>query len=173
MPNPCPIGLQSHCPILLSSLLLGLCQTHARWDPRLSGHAGSTHHWDCRPSLCRPPVPGHTTGWDICYLPMLDPSPQPVPHLTGIPAPLNPPPFSPCWAPATSGMTRPRPLDSRPSGHAGIKLHVEWLEPHPAGTGTSLVWDSHIHQPARNSAPWVEPAPALKVSTIIVPPGSS
>jgi hypothetical protein len=49
---------------------------------------------------------------------------------------------------------------------------VEQLEPHPAGTGTTLVWDSCTHQPARNLAPCAELAPALQASQITAPPGS-
>jgi hypothetical protein len=49
---------------------------------------------------------------------------------------------------------------------------VEQLEPHHAGTGTILVWDSHTHQPARNPTPCAKPAPALQSSQINTQPGS-
>jgi hypothetical protein len=81
-----------------------------------------------------------------------------------MPSPL---PFRPCWAPAMCGRTRLHPL-----GPARLQLHVEWLEPCPAGMGTSLVWDSCIHQTARNLAPWVQPTPPLQASQITTPPGS-
>jgi hypothetical protein len=57
LPNPCPIGPQSHCSILLGSPPLGLHratalhQTHAQRDPCLWGCARSTHYRDNRPSV--------------------------------------------------------------------------------------------------------------------------
>jgi hypothetical protein len=66
-------------------------------------------------------------------------------------------------------LTRPPP---HPSGPACLQLHMERLKSHLTGTGTSLVQDSCIHQPARNPAPWVEPALILQASQITTPPGS-
>jgi hypothetical protein len=54
----------------------------------------------------------------------------------------------------------PTPWTLHPPGPAGLQLCVEWLEPHPTGSGNTLAWDSYIHQPTRNPAPWAEPAPA-------------
>jgi hypothetical protein len=43
--------------------------------------------------------------WDHHQPSVRDPSPEPVPELTGIPASLSPPPICPCQAPAPCGMT--------------------------------------------------------------------
>jgi hypothetical protein len=133
--NSCPVGLQSLCSIVLGSLLLGLSQATA--------------------------LPQTHTRWDTC------PSAAPLDLTTGIPA------TRPCQTPAQSqfhsslgnlpllpahcpsGPAEPQlhvgQLDPRPSdypctsGPAGLQLPVEGLEPCPAGTGTSLVWDSSIY----------------------------
>jgi hypothetical protein len=86
------------------------------------------------------------------------------PHHAGTPPQKNsPPPFRPYWVPAVHGTTGPLPLGLLPSRPAGLQLWEERLEPRPAGTGTSLAQDSHIHQPARNPTLQAEPAPALQV----------
>jgi hypothetical protein len=129
------------------------CRTHEEGFPSLR-LCRTRNHWD----------PGQSAA--------LDPSPEPVPQLAGIPTP---------WAHHLSGPPEPQlhvgwpdpcPSDSRPSVPAGLQLWVELLEPSPAGTGTSLAWDNHIHQLTRNPAPQAELAPALQAFQITASPDS-
>jgi hypothetical protein len=129
LPNPHPVGLQSFCSILLGSLPLGLCQatalhqTHTRWATRPSVVPASS----CQ-THTMPEYPSHDHG-DPPHHSMLDPIPELVPQLMGMPAPSpeltalqallspsnawddqTPPlglslPIRPCWAPAPCGMT--------------------------------------------------------------------
>jgi hypothetical protein len=177
LPNPCPVGLQSHCSILPGSLPLGmcqataLCQTHTWWDTRPSTALSSTPQTHITPEYL--PL-GHAAGPTTTGIPSSqsakDPSLEPVPQLTRLPAP---PPESTAFQTLLSpSHTWDDQNPLLPSGPAWLQLHVEWLEPCQAGTGTILVWDSHTRQPARNPAPCAELFPALKASQITAPPGS-
>jgi hypothetical protein len=103
LPNPHPIGLQSCCFILPGSLFLGLHQataprqTHTQWDPPLSGQTPPRYPPLSHASL-QPPDSHHTgipTTWlcrwihehrDPHHQAVPDPSLEPVPQLTRIPA---------------------------------------------------------------------------------------
>jgi hypothetical protein len=185
LPNSRPVDLQGCCSVLLGSLPLRLCQatapdwSHSWQDPCLLGLTGSTHHLDSRPWAGLPsshqthttrgyPSLSYAGGSMTTGIPMTcrrqtparsqshsyqgNPHPEP----TALQALLS--------SSNHMGWLDPCPLDSRPSSPAGLQLHVEQLEPHHSGTGTSLALDIRIHQPARNSAPQVEMAPTLQAS---------
>jgi hypothetical protein len=193
LPNLCPIGLQSCCSIHPGSPPPQAVPSHSPApDPHMAGspplqllgfHESLGYlplsHTDLQPwdpHYTGIPTPCHWIyhHWDPHHLSALDPSPKPVLQLAGIPTPhpesttlqalLSP---SYVWDDQI-----PAPLTSRPSGPAWLQLHMEWLESLPTGMGTRLMRDSHIHQPARKLAPWVEIAPALQASQITTPPGS-
>jgi hypothetical protein len=119
LPNPHPIGLHSHCSILPATPPLGLhqarapCQTHTQWDTWPSATQASSCWTHTTPEY----LPLSHAHWDPSHQSTPDPIQELVPQLTGIPASF------------------PSPL---PKGPAGLQLHVERLEPFPAGTGTSL-----------------------------------
>jgi hypothetical protein len=149
LPNPCPLDLQNHCTFLLGSLPLRLRQATAPSgpDPHTAGclpfsytglqpsdphHAGISAPWPCRWMhdhwVLRHPVSPH-------------PSPEPVSQLTGIPA--HPP------SPLSSGPAEPQLRVGQPDPHPlGLPPPIRpcqspalcgTLEPHPTGTGTTLV----------------------------------
>jgi hypothetical protein len=108
-------------------------------DPCLSGQAGSTHHQDSNPSaiLASSPwthtMPGYlplgnatgstTTGIPATYLHQ-SPALSQSHSLPGYLLPRSPPPFWPCWTPATCGMTRHLPLGLPLIRPAGLQPHV-------------------------------------------------
>jgi hypothetical protein len=162
LPNPCPVGLQSCCSILLGSPPPGCAHTCRDTCPSaVLATAGRNARplvvlLDQRPPgfpppICTGPQPGAgpTACWDT-----------PPPKPTALQALLS------------SSYMPDDQNPPHPSGPAWLQLCVEQLEPCPAGTGIMLVWDSCIHQPARNPVPCAELAPALQASHITSPPGS-
>jgi hypothetical protein len=136
LPNPCPVGLQSHCSILPSSPPLSLhqatalCQTHTWWDthpsamlatPRQNTHTLAVHPepWQLGslPPVCTRPLPG--AGLTACW----DTHPSPWAHC--LQALLSP---SHTW----DDQNPPHP-----SGPAWLQLRVEQLEPHLLGQAPS------------------------------------
>jgi hypothetical protein len=149
LPNPCPVALQSCCSILLGSSPLGLhqvtalSQTHTRQDTHLSAAPASnfqTHSMQEYPPLSRVLV-SMTTG-----IPANSPCQTPGQSrshslLEYHPPPLSPPPFRPCWAPATHGMTGYLPLGLPPPIRPCLAQIPCWTTRAPPH------WDRH--QPGR------------------------
>jgi hypothetical protein len=105
-----------------------------------------------------PPLPAHWIHdhWDPCHCPCRTPASSWSHSSPGYSSPQVHHPTGPAEPQLCVGWLDPHPSDFPcPSDTAGFQLHEEQLEPHTAGTGTSLAWDSRIHQPA-NPTPWVE-----------------
>jgi hypothetical protein len=177
LPNPCPIGLHSHCSILPSSPLLGLCQaialrqTHTWQDTppsAIPASSSQTHTMPEYPSLAMPlgPWPPGSPTTSPCQTPAWSQSHSLLGHL---PLPPKPTALQALLSPSHAWDHQTLPCSSGPSW---LQLHVEQLEACPSGTGTILVQDHLTHQPARNPPPCVELAPALQASQITAPPGS-
>jgi hypothetical protein len=154
LPNTCPIGLQKCCSILLGSLPLS--------------HIRPTLYRDTRPTA--PPLDCHwiASHWDPWPLKCLTPSPDPVLQLTGIPAPHpSPPPFKPCWAPATRGTTGPPSLGLS-TYQALPGSSSMWNDWSPALLGQATAWHETVASTSlRGTWPfrWSRPQ-------ITTPPGS-
>jgi hypothetical protein len=152
MPDPCTAGLLPLGPRQIQPPPWYWALSHASLKPL-------TWHTPYQIPTPRPCCQIHNHR-DPRHPAMLDPSSEP----TTIQALLSP---SYTWDDRT-----PVPRTLHSLGPAGLQLCVEWLEPHPAGTDTSLAWDSRIHQFTRNPAHWVELAPALQAFQITTLPGS-